>query len=60
VEIHDGDRSVRADWPWAWWGLEPLNRKRHDWETRYAAAFRIATRNAGDFRPFATKTKQTG
>src|SRR6266576_4498392 len=43
VEIHDGDRSVRADWPWAWWGLEPLNRKRHDWQTRYAAAFRIAS-----------------
>ena len=41
VEIHDGDRSVRADWPWRWWGLEPLNRKRHDWQTRYAAAFRI-------------------
>jgi SAM-dependent methyltransferase len=43
VEIHDGDRSVRADWPWAWWGLEPLDRKRHDWQTRYAAAFRIAS-----------------
>jgi SAM-dependent methyltransferase len=43
VEIHDGDRSVRADWPWAWWGLEPLNRKRHDWQTRYAAAFRIGS-----------------
>ena len=42
-EIHDGDRSVRADWPWAWWGLEPLNRKRHDWQTRYAAAFRIGS-----------------
>jgi SAM-dependent methyltransferase len=42
VEIHDGDRSVRADWPWEWWGLEPLNRKRHDWQTRYAAAFRIS------------------
>jgi hypothetical protein len=41
VEIHDGDRSVRADWPWEWWGLEPLNRKRQDWQTRYAAAFRI-------------------
>jgi chemotaxis protein methyltransferase CheR len=43
VEIHDGDRSLRADWPWAWWGLEPLNRNRHDWQTRYAAAFRIST-----------------
>jgi chemotaxis methyl-accepting protein methylase len=42
AEIHNGDCSVRADWPWQWWGLEPLNRKRHDWQTRYAAAFRIA------------------
>jgi len=41
VEIHDGDGSVRADWPWAWWGLEALDRKRQDWQTRYAAAFRI-------------------
>jgi SAM-dependent methyltransferase len=42
AEIHDGDPSVRADWPWQWWGLEPLNRRRHDWQIRYAAAFRIA------------------
>jgi SAM-dependent methyltransferase len=41
AEIHGGDDSLRADWPWAWWGLEPLNRKRHDWQARYAAAFRI-------------------
>lgn len=40
-EIHDGDPSVRADWPLQWWGLEPLNRRRHDWQTRYAAVFRI-------------------
>ncbi len=43
VEIHDGDRSLRADWPWAWWGLEPLNQKRDDWQTRYAAVFRIGS-----------------
>jgi len=42
AEIHNGDPSVRADWPWQWWGLEPLNRRRQDWQTRYAAAFRIA------------------
>ena len=42
AEIHDGDPSVRADWPWQWWGLEPLNLKKHDWQTRYAAVFRIA------------------
>jgi SAM-dependent methyltransferase len=41
TEIHNGDPSVRADWPWQWWGLEPLNRRRHDWQIRYAAAFRI-------------------
>jgi SAM-dependent methyltransferase len=41
AEIHDGDRSVRADWPWEWWGLEPLNRNRPDWKTRYAAVFQI-------------------
>jgi len=40
-EIHNGDPSLRGDWPWQWWGLEPLNRKRRDWQTRYAAAFRI-------------------
>jgi SAM-dependent methyltransferase len=50
VEIHDGDRSVRADWPWEWWGLEPLNRKRHDWQTRYAAAFRIAAPECREHR----------
>jgi SAM-dependent methyltransferase len=43
VEIHDGDPSLRADWPWAWWGLEPLNRNRQDWRTRYAAAFQIGS-----------------
>ena len=43
AEIHDGDPLVRADWPWQWWGLEPLDRRRPDWETRYSAVFRIGT-----------------
>jgi hypothetical protein len=43
AEIHNGDPSVRADWPWRWWGLEPLNRRRRDWRTRYAASFRIVS-----------------
>jgi chemotaxis methyl-accepting protein methylase len=42
-EIHDGDPCMRHDWPWKYWGLEPLNRRRHDWQTRYAAVFRIAS-----------------
>src|SRR5215471_8352431 len=36
AEIHNGDPSVRADWPWEWWGLEPLNCRKHGWQTRYA------------------------
>jgi polysaccharide pyruvyl transferase WcaK-like protein/SAM-dependent methyltransferase len=39
-EIHDGDPSVRGDWPWQWWGLEPLNDKRRGWQLRYAVAYR--------------------
>jgi chemotaxis methyl-accepting protein methylase len=44
AEIHDGDPLVRADWPWHWWGLEPLDRSRKDWQTRYASVFRVARR----------------
>lgn len=40
-EIHEGDPCLRRDWPWEYWGLEPLNKKRAEWEVRYAAAFRI-------------------
>ena len=40
AEIHDGDPLVRNDWPWRWWGLEPLDPRRPDWETRYSAVFR--------------------
>ncbi len=43
AEIHDGDPLVRSDWPWQWWGLEPLDRRRPDWETRYSAVFRVGT-----------------
>jgi chemotaxis methyl-accepting protein methylase len=41
AEIHDGDPLVRADWPWHWWGLEPLDRRRPDWQVRYVAAFQV-------------------
>jgi chemotaxis methyl-accepting protein methylase len=40
-QIHDGDASVRADWPWCCWGLEPLDRRKPDWQLRYAAVFQI-------------------
>ena len=44
-QIHDGDPSLRRDWPWWWWGLEPLNHRRHDWRMRYAAVFQVNTSN---------------
>ncbi len=40
-EIHDGDAAVRRDWPWKWWGLEPLDDRRGDWQLRYAAVYRL-------------------
>ncbi len=40
-EIHEGDPSIRGGWPWAWWGLEPLNKNRKDWELRYTAVFQV-------------------
>jgi len=39
AEIHDGDPSIRADWPWQWWGLEPFDQRRSDWQVRYATVF---------------------
>ena len=40
-EIHDGDPVLRADWPFKWSGLEPLDRRRPRWKLRYASVFRI-------------------
>ena len=40
-EIHEGDPVLRRDWPFQWWGLEPLNKKRDYWQMRYAAVFRV-------------------
>ncbi len=40
-EMHEGDPYLREDWPFEYWGLEPINKRRHDWRTRYASAFRL-------------------
>jgi SAM-dependent methyltransferase len=40
-EMHNGDPSVRRDWPWRYWGLEPFDRKRRNWSIRYASAFQL-------------------
>jgi chemotaxis methyl-accepting protein methylase len=38
-EIHEGDPSLRRDWPLQYWGLEPFDQGRIDWEMRYASVF---------------------
>jgi SAM-dependent methyltransferase len=43
-EIHDGEQNLRNDWPCAYWGLEPLNKRRRNWQTRYASCFRLGAR----------------
>jgi SAM-dependent methyltransferase len=40
-QIHDGDPSVRAGWPWNYWGLEPFTTRRPDWSVRYASVFQM-------------------
>lgn len=40
-EIHDGDDSIRRGWPVEYWGLEPLDDRRADWQIRYASVFQI-------------------
>jgi len=39
-EIHNGDPSLLKDWPFRYWGLEPLDLRRHDWKIRYSSVFR--------------------
>ena len=40
-DIHEGDPTLRQDWPCEWWGLEPLSKDRPDWQMRYATAFSL-------------------
>lgn len=38
--LHNGDVTVRKNWPFDYWGLEPIDRGRADWPLRYGIAFR--------------------
>jgi SAM-dependent methyltransferase len=42
-QIHDGDPRMKTFWPWHYGGLEPLNKKKQDWKSRYAAAFQLVS-----------------
>jgi len=43
-EIHDGDYSLRRDWPLEYWGLEPFDQRQIDWKVRYATVFQCGGR----------------
>jgi chemotaxis protein methyltransferase CheR len=49
-EIHnaDHDRGAIKAWPWAYWSLEPLNKRRANWQIRYASIFRVPDRLGSD------------
>jgi chemotaxis methyl-accepting protein methylase len=42
-EIHNADGAIDAqlDWPWKYWGLEPMDKTRKNWIQRYATVFQV-------------------
>jgi SAM-dependent methyltransferase len=40
-QIHEGDETLRVDWPCKYWGLEPIDHGRRDWKVRYASVFQL-------------------
>ncbi len=41
-EVYLADWNALARWPFIYWGREPFDGRRPDWETRYAAVYRRA------------------
>jgi SAM-dependent methyltransferase len=54
-DIHEGDPCLRGFWPCHYSGLEPLNKRRPDWEIRYAAGFQVG--GSGDSDRKSEKTE---
>lgn len=48
-EIHEGDPSLRRDWPLEYWGLEPFDAGRIDWQLRYASVFQLGGMSSAAF-----------
>jgi chemotaxis methyl-accepting protein methylase len=55
-EIHEGDPSLRRDWPLQYWALEPFNSRHRDWQVRYASVFQLGSRPV----PVAEKLQEQG
>jgi SAM-dependent methyltransferase len=52
-EIHEGDPYMRGEWPCHYAGLEPLDKRREAWKTRYSTVFQI-NNSATTERPIAS------
>ena len=40
-DIYTAEEGMLTAWPFRFWGLEPIDRKRQDWPTRYTTVFRL-------------------
>jgi SAM-dependent methyltransferase len=49
-EAYVGDPGLRTGWPWGCSSWEPLNKRRQDWQIRYATAFQLDSNIEGDRR----------
>jgi chemotaxis methyl-accepting protein methylase len=52
-QIHDGDDSIRRGWPVEYWGLEPLDDHRMDWQIRYASVFKVGQKMTNEYAELA-------
>ena len=53
-EIHKGDPRMGRDWPWNYSSLEPLNKRRRDWETPLCDGISVAChRRHSEYRRIA-------
>jgi len=57
-EIHEGDPYLKRYWPSQYAGLEPLDKRRLDWRTRYAAVFQVVSTTSKPPLPRETEFRE--
>ena len=45
-QIYEADKTALNNWPWKYWGEEPLDKKRPDWMIRYSMVFEVPNRDS--------------
>ncbi len=46
-DIHEGDATLTVSWPFKYWGLEPIDKRRPHWRIRYASVFQVGEQTLG-------------